>query len=107
MFNIRIYSPEVSNIRERKAELNIVFPRLNNLLNKKQHETFPLLCTPSTKQNRVNARKALQILVTTQLSVFFFLKKKKIQLQLRQLQHMGTIILDYLNYSTILNYFLI
>ena len=30
LFNIRNYSPEVSNIQRRKAELNIILPRVNN-----------------------------------------------------------------------------
>ena len=29
-FNIRNYSPEISNIQRRKAELNIFLPRVNN-----------------------------------------------------------------------------
>ena len=30
LFNIRNYSPEVSNIQRREAEFNIILPRANN-----------------------------------------------------------------------------
>ena len=52
LFNVRNYSPEVSNIRRREAELNIILPRVNNsILSKYRHGIFVLLYTPSTKQN--------------------------------------------------------
>ena len=47
LFNIRNYSPEVSNIQQREAELNIILPKANKLiLNKNRCGIFVLLYTP-------------------------------------------------------------
>ena len=52
LFNIRNYSPEVSIIQRRKAELNIILLRVNNFdIKQKSAGIFVLLYTPSTKQN--------------------------------------------------------
>ena len=48
LFNIGNYSPEVINIQRREAELNIIFPRLNNFdIRQKRHGIFVLLMPPT------------------------------------------------------------
>ena len=51
LFNIRNYSPEVINIQLREAELNNIFPRVNNFDIKKRHGIFVLLSATNTKQD--------------------------------------------------------
>ena len=52
LFNIRNYSPEVINIQRRKAELNIILPRVNNFdIEQKRHRICVLLYAPNTKQD--------------------------------------------------------
>ena len=52
LFNIRNYSPEVINIQRRKAELNIILPRVNNFdIKQKRHGIFVLLYATNTKQD--------------------------------------------------------
>ena len=67
LFNIRNYSPEVSNIQQRKAELSTILPRVNSFVNdKKWHEIFVLMLVifalyypqHQTKSKWVNAKKA-------------------------------------------------
>ena len=55
LFNIRNYSPEVINIQQRKLELNITLPRVNNF-NIKQKKGMEYLFyymspTPNKKQD--------------------------------------------------------
>ena len=51
LFNIRNYSPEVINIQQREAELNIILPRATNFDTKqKRHGIFVLLNATNTKQ---------------------------------------------------------
>ena len=48
--NIRSYSPEVINIQQRKAELNIILPSLNNFdIRQKRRGTFVSLYPNNTK----------------------------------------------------------
>ena len=52
LLNIRNYSPEVTNIQRRKAELNIILPRVNNFgIKQKRHGIFVLLYGNNTKQD--------------------------------------------------------
>ena len=69
MFNIRNYSPEVSNIQRREAELNIILPRVNNVAIKQKSAWNICFVIYSHHQTKswVNAKKAKKK------------KKKKIQ----------------------------
>ena len=52
LFNIRNYSPEVINIQQRKLELNITLPRVNNfnIKQKKGMEYLFYYMLPTTKK---------------------------------------------------------
>ena len=52
LFNIRNYSPQGMNIQRRKAELDIILPRVNNFdIKQRRHEVFVLLYATNTKQD--------------------------------------------------------
>ena len=52
LFNIRNYSPEVINIQQRKLELNITLPRVNNFnIKQKRQGIFVLLYAINTKKD--------------------------------------------------------
>ena len=67
LFNTRNYSPEVINIQQLEAELNIKLPRVNNFdIKQKRHGIFILFYASNTKQ--YNAKiKANKISITIQL----------------------------------------
>ena len=84
MFNIRNYSPEVINIQQRKVQLNIILPRVNNF-DIKQKKTwnicFIIWHQYQTRSRRIKPNKTQQISVKTQV---FFVKTElgHIKLQL-------------------------
>ena len=83
-FNIRNYSPEVINIQQRKAELNIILPRVSSfdIKQKKRWNICFIICHQhQTRSGRVKTNKTQQILVKTQV---FFIKTElqHIKLQL-------------------------
>ena len=68
LFNIRSYSPKVINIQRRKAELNIVLPRVNNLnIEQKRRGIFVLLYATNTKprSGKIKTNKIQHISVKT------------------------------------------
>ena len=67
LFNTRNYSPEVINIQQLEAELNIKLPRVNNFdIKQKRHGIFILFYASNAKQ--YNAKiKAHKISITIQL----------------------------------------
>ena len=76
LFSIINYSPKVSNIQRREAELNIILPRVNNFdIKQKSAWNICFIIYPQHQtKSWANTNKAKQISVTTQFS-FFFLKK--------------------------------
>ena len=72
LFNIRNYSPEVIHIQRRKAELNIILPRVNNFDIKREKAwniCFITCHQHHTRSGKIKASKTQQISVKTQ---FFF-----------------------------------
>ena len=52
LFNIRNYSPEVTNVQQREAELKIIFSRVNNFdIKQEMYGIFVLLYAINTKQD--------------------------------------------------------
>ena len=71
-FNIRNYSPMVTNIQWCEVELNIIWLRVNNFNIKQKRAwniSFIICCQHQTTSGKINANKTQQILVTTE--VFF------------------------------------
>ena len=72
LFNIRNYSPEVINIKQRKAELVIILPRVSNF-NIKQKKVcnicFTICHLHQTRSGKIKNNKTQQISVKRQ---FFF-----------------------------------
>ena len=60
MFNIRNYSPEVSNIQRREAKLNIILPTVNNVAIKQKSAWNIYFVIYSHHQTKfwLNAKKA-------------------------------------------------
>ena len=74
LFNIRNYSPEVINIQRRKAELDIILPRVNNFDIKQKKAwniCFIIWHQHQTRTGRTKTNKTKQISVKTQV---FFVK---------------------------------
>ena len=98
MFNIRNYSPEVSNIQRREAKLNIILPTVNNVAIKQKSAWniyFVIYSHHQTKfwLNAKKAKKKKKKSMSAKLSFFFFKNSSTIQRQLSR-----TINLNYLNY---------
>ena len=58
--NIRNYSPEVINIQRRKAELNIILPRMNDFDIKQEnawHISFIICHQHQTRSQKIKANK--------------------------------------------------
>ena len=52
LFNIRNYSPEVTNVQQHEAELKIIFSRVNNFdIKQEMYGIFVLLYATNTKQD--------------------------------------------------------
>ena len=52
LFNIRNYSPEVIDIQQQEAELNIILTRVNNFdIKQKRHGIFVLSYATNTEQD--------------------------------------------------------
>ena len=52
LFNIRNYSPEVINIQQREAELNVISPSVNNFdIKQKRHGIYVFLYATNTIQD--------------------------------------------------------
>ena len=59
LFNIRNYSPEISNIQRHKVELNIILPRVNNFNVKQKSWNICFIIYPHHQaQSWVNANMA-------------------------------------------------
>ena len=84
MFNIRNYSPEVTNIQRREAELNIILLRVNNFDIKQKGMEYLFYYMPPTSKKicEDKANKTQKISVTTSQSFFVKTELQHIQLQL-------------------------
>ena len=74
LFNMRNYSPEVINIQQREAELDIVLPRVSNfdIKQKKAWNISFIICHQhQARSGKIKANKTQQISVKTQV---FFVK---------------------------------
>ena len=78
MFNSRNYSPEVINVQQREAELNIILPRVNNFEIKQKKAwniCFTICHKHQTRSGKIKANKTQQISVKTQV----YFKKSELQ----------------------------
>ena len=75
LFNIRNYPPKVINIQRRETELNIILPRVNNfdIKQKKVWNICFIICHQhQARSGKIKTNKTQQILVKTQVFLFFF-----------------------------------
>ena len=76
LFNTRNYSLEVINIQRRKAELNIILPRVNNFDIKQKKAwniCFVIWHQHQTRSEKIKANKTQQMSAKTQV---FFVKSE-------------------------------
>ena len=72
LFNIRNYSPEVSNIQRGEVELNVILPGVNNFnIKQKKHGIYVLLYATNTKQDLERQRLTKHSKVWSKHTSFF------------------------------------
>ena len=74
LLNIRNYSPEVNNIQQHGAELNIILPRVNNF-NIKQKSAWNIYFITYPQHQTKSWVNADKVNLSENTTFFFFLKK--------------------------------